>query len=341
MKYDYVIVGAGFVGLSTAFWLREHSSSAKILVVDKSGIGEGASGKNAGFLTKGSAFFYRHLVERWGEVKALEIFKFAESSLKLLDEHILSSSGLEYLETSSLTLFRENAPELPDGFGFELSPSPFSSVFSGALRSPYEFKIRSLNLLLHMHELLKEKNVDFRLNSLPPLEVGSQKTIYCLNAYTSTLLPEFKDRIQPKRAQMLRVRMSPSSVPGEELFYDPSERVYFRKEGQDKLLIGGKRLVDPRNEETLTEGNSDLIQSALETYLKSLDIKFEVMDRWSGIMGFTENELPILEDQNNRIVLGGFSGHGMGLGFHAGKVAAERVLGIKKGPLSGPFSLTF
>ena len=328
MSQDFVVMGAGFVGLSTAYWLRELAPDSKILVIDPKGIGAGASGKNAGFLTKGSAFFYQHLMNRWGEEKALEIFNFSRISLELLHQNILMASTLDYMKTSSLTLYRAQKPKLPLAFGFRDEASSFPSHFAGALRSADEFRVRSSELLEILYQNLLKKNVSFSLGKAETRTDG-KKTIFCLNAYTSQALPEYSDRIYPRRAQMLRVRLKTPNSIGQELYYDPAERVYFFREAVDQLLIGGKRLMDVKGEETFLEGNSEIIQSALETYLTSLGLDFEVMDRWSGIMGFTESELPLLEDQGSRLIIGGFSGHGMGLGFHAGKVAAELALGLK------------
>lgn len=330
MAQDFVIFGAGIAGLSTAYWLRELNPTSSILVIDKSALGKGASGKNAGFLTKGSAFFYRHLIARWGEEKALQVFQFSQASLSLLEERILLPSGVRFERSSSLTLYRDKKPELPESFHFFESESPFQN-FSGALRSPGEFKITPLAFLNSFYELLLKKNISFEFGENRESQRGRKKTIYCLNAYMGTILPQFQDKISPRRAQMLRVRLENGEKIGPELFYDPEERVYFRSEGPSQLLIGGKRLVDAKNEETLMEGNSEKIQRALEDYLGALGLRFTVMDRWSGIMGFTESELPLLEDQGERMILGGFSGHGMGLGFHSGKIAAQMCLGDKRG----------
>ena len=57
-----------------------------------------------------------------------------------------------------------------------------------------------------------------------------------------------------------------------------------------------------------------------------------MIDRWSGTMGFTEHELPLagkVKAPIETFMIGGFSGHGMGLGFHSGKDIAELVAGLK------------
>ncbi|WP_081668096.1 NAD(P)/FAD-dependent oxidoreductase [Metapseudomonas resinovorans] len=49
-KADYVVIGAGFAGLSAARRLAEHLPQARILLVDAQRIGYGASGRNSGFV---------------------------------------------------------------------------------------------------------------------------------------------------------------------------------------------------------------------------------------------------------------------------------------------------
>ncbi|WP_273857016.1 NAD(P)/FAD-dependent oxidoreductase [Photobacterium sp. GSS17] len=47
---DYVVLGAGFAGLAMARRLAEHSPYARILLIDAQRIGQGASGRNSGFV---------------------------------------------------------------------------------------------------------------------------------------------------------------------------------------------------------------------------------------------------------------------------------------------------
>ncbi|MEO1217195.1 MAG: FAD-binding oxidoreductase, partial [Bacteroidota bacterium] len=54
MKYDYIIVGGGIVGLSTAAELLERNSDLRVLVLERGLFPSGASTKNAGFACFGS-----------------------------------------------------------------------------------------------------------------------------------------------------------------------------------------------------------------------------------------------------------------------------------------------
>lgn len=48
-KYDFVIVGGGFTGMSTAYFLKEQFPDMKIAILESQVIGYGASGRNDGF----------------------------------------------------------------------------------------------------------------------------------------------------------------------------------------------------------------------------------------------------------------------------------------------------
>ena len=47
---DFVIIGAGFAGLSSARRLRQLQPSAKIVVLEAGQIAQGAAGRNSGFM---------------------------------------------------------------------------------------------------------------------------------------------------------------------------------------------------------------------------------------------------------------------------------------------------
>lgn len=50
-SYDFIVVGAGFGGVSAAFRLMENSPGSTVLLVDANAIGTGSSGRNAGFVS--------------------------------------------------------------------------------------------------------------------------------------------------------------------------------------------------------------------------------------------------------------------------------------------------
>ena len=352
---DIVILGAGYVGLSTAYWLSEYRPDLKIIILDRAHVGAGASGRNAGFLTKGSATFYKSLSKEWGHERALELYRFADESIQLVYQTILKSSPeLKFEKTTSLTLFQtpeqksawESPQFRPEDFQFEwrssneLSPT-IRDKFSGAYESTYEYKINPIQLLASLKNTLEGRKIQIVENlagfELTPDGVSTEynfikckQVVLALNGYLPQFHNVFKGLVTPRRAQMLAVELE-DDVDSQSLHYDSPQRVYWRKSSDKTLLIGGKRLLDSDGETGDFEKLSAVIQAGLESYLKDqLKVRYKVIHRWSGTMGFTEHELPILtqaEAPLDTYVIGGFSGHGMGLGFRSAQEMAELITG--------------
>lgn len=355
MTADVVIVGAGFVGLSTAYWISEYRPDLKVIVIDKSPLGSGASGRNAGFLTKGSASFYKNLSIKWGTQKALEIFKFAEQSLELVYQNVLKASPeVKFDKSNSLTLF-QNSKKVEEWHDHRFDPSEFKFIwktaeelspglrdkFVGAFENTPEYKVNPFQLLNSLKMSLEARKINITEN-LSAFEITKdgiltetntikcKKVVLALNGYLPQFHYVFQDLITPSRAQMLAVELD-EEYESTSLHYDSPYRVYWRKSVDKILLIGGMRLLDEEREKGDFDRLSPTIQSGLEEYLKeTLKIKYKVINRWTGVMGFTEHELPLVtrvEAPLDAYVVGGFSGHGMGLGFKAAQETAELLTG--------------
>jgi glycine/D-amino acid oxidase-like deaminating enzyme len=355
---DVLVVGGGFVGLSVAFWLSEFRTDLNITIIDQNRCGSGASGRNAGFLTMGSASFYKGLFESWGMDGAQAINRFARQSLELLLKNILEpNSELQFEKTSSLTLFQNLTQRLSwneknfDASKFDFHwldhsdmPKGIAGRFHGAYETGPEYKANPIELLGVIRKILTGRKVRIIENSSAfeiydegvKTETNTIKTkqvILALNGYFPQFHGAFKNVIRPCRAQMLAVEIE-GGFDCSHLYYDPPERVYWRLTQEKVLVIGGKRLLDEAAEEGDFDKLSPVIQRGLEDYLKiQLGVRYKVLNRWSGIMGFTSHELPYVEQVKaplETFIIGGFSGHGLGLGFHSAKDLAELVVGMKK-----------
>ena len=107
LNVDVVIIGAGLSGISDAYWLNKLAPYLKIMVVDKGAVGSGASGRNAGFITCGSADHFSNMTSSYGEKKATEIWKFTEDNHKLLIKELgynILLQECEYKQQGSWTL---------------------------------------------------------------------------------------------------------------------------------------------------------------------------------------------------------------------------------------------
>jgi gamma-glutamylputrescine oxidase len=352
---DVVIIGGGYVGLSTAYWISEYRPDLKIVVIDRSHLGAGASGRNAGFLTHGSATFYKTLNKEWGRDQALKLRSFAEESIQLVYQNVLKSSPeIKSEKTVSMTLFQTEEMRSawndhsfnPEDYNFtwrsadELSPG-LKGKFFGAYETGAEYKINPIQLLSSLRVTLESRKIQIIENlsafEITPDGVSTElNTIKCkqvvlaLNGYFPQFHSAFQGLITPYRAQMMAVELE-ENIDSSALHYDSPERVYWRKSQDKVLLIGGKRLLDEAGEMGDFEKISFKIHAGLESYLKDqLKVRYKVINRWSGTMGFTAHELPLItkaEAPLDAYVIGGFSGHGMGLGFRSAKEMAGLVTG--------------
>ena len=73
LNYDYIIVGSGILGLSTACEIKESFPDKEILVLERGIFPTGASTKNAGFLCFGSLTEILADIKLKGEDNAIQL----------------------------------------------------------------------------------------------------------------------------------------------------------------------------------------------------------------------------------------------------------------------------
>jgi glycine/D-amino acid oxidase-like deaminating enzyme len=361
-NYDVVIVGAGISGLSTAYWLNKEDPTLKIAIVEKHRVGFGASGRNAGFITCGSVEHFNRLISKHGLQEAVEIWKFAETNLNLLREHIIldQEKEIEFQKRGAYSLaaqdneFKElqnvaktmselnipveifNAHEVRKNLG--------ATNFVGGIKYLDDAETNPQLLLELMQNRIKADL--FEMTEAHRYEETAEGTrilktdngdfecsmiIYCLNGYSPSLHPYFADKIYPTRAQILMMEKAPPFMDGP--CYANFYLDYFRQMPNGSLLIGGFRQLEKATEVGYSDHITDVIQNALHDFVKehlpTLNDK-KVTHRWSGVMGFSRDGQPMigaLPEDNQVYFAGGYTGHGIGLAFHTGKCLVDMIFG--------------
>jgi gamma-glutamylputrescine oxidase len=338
-RTEILILGGGFVGLSAAYWITTLSPGKSVVILERDQMGAGASGKNAGFLTKGSHTFYQNLAKKFSPEFGARVFDYIDESLHLLREHVLQDDHELASRAQSRTYSLEERPGIGN-FTWSREASAFQGSFKGSWLAQGELRVHPMKLLRKLRELLESRGVKI-LESVEAFDLGTDRVetnrgpilfdqvLLALNAYSPRFHAPFRDLIAPKRAQMLSVKLR-HKISLTDLCYDPAERVYWRMTDPEHLIIGGKRLMDEVEENSDFEKINPKVQRALEDYLRSqLGLTFDVHHRWAGIMGFTQTELPMIQTSFHPgcFVAAGFSGHGMGMGFHAAREISQMILG--------------
>src|SRR5690625_2380547 len=85
-RSDVIIIGGGFTGLSTAYYLSK--MGVDVSVIEKQCVGWGASGRNAGMLTTGYKKSIQTLAKQGRMEQAEELLKMSVDCIELVDEII-------------------------------------------------------------------------------------------------------------------------------------------------------------------------------------------------------------------------------------------------------------
>jgi hypothetical protein len=106
-ELDFLVIGAGIVGSSTALHLRKDYPTAKILVVERNFLPAGASTKNAGFACFGSVTELIDDLSKMSENEVWETVSNRWEGLQYLRE-IIGDTNLDFQGLGSWDLIRND-----------------------------------------------------------------------------------------------------------------------------------------------------------------------------------------------------------------------------------------
>ncbi len=362
IEADVCIVGGGVSGLSTAYWLNQEIPNLKIVILEKGELGSGATGRNAGFITCGSVEHFNRMVSKHGEEKAIEIWQFAETNMNLLKEEIfkkgqtpksfrqqgafsLAAQDSEFQELQQVAkLMSQNKIPVEILQQTEIESRLGAIGFCGGIKYLKDGEVDPIELLnaikQQVHAEIFENCEVSRVESIvgglrkvfaQAVEVECTLVIYCTNGYSSALDEYFEDKIYPTRGQIMVFEPVTPFMEGP--CYANFYLDYFRQLHDGSLLIGGFRQLEADTEKGFSEHTTEKIQQALHDFVRKHLPKFQnskISHRWAGVMGFSADGEPMigsLPTDNQVFFCGGFTGHGIGMAFHAGKSLVDLIHG--------------
>lgn len=356
VNYQYIIVGAGITGLSTACAIKEKNPKASVLVIDKGILPTGASTKNAGFACIGSYTENWADYERLGEGEFLQLIEDRWTGLYLLrkrlgDEHIeyinhggfelmMNENGAEGDKVTKLNelltpLFNKQVfyivPQFINQFGFN------ADIVSDMVFNPFEGQIdtgKMMNTLLNYAGILQVRVITgtdvkhiedtptgakvYCENNGQQIAFHAEQVAICTNAFTNHFLPD--EEITPGRGQVL------CTAPIKDLkftgtFHFNEGYYYFRNYG-NRVIFGGGRNIDFETETTTQLELNQRIQNQLNYFLDEMilpNTPYIIEQQWSGIMAFNKQKTPLVKRVNQHVVVGARL-NGMGVAL-ASKIA--------------------
>lgn len=355
---DFLIIGAGIVGYSTAIHLRKQHPKSKILVIERGYLPSGASSKNAGFACFGSATELTEDLSKFDDSTVWETVKMRWEGLNYLrsligDESLkLQINGSWDLITSSDIKLRDQTASKLEYFNKQLNDiTGESNVYSidsnthqkfgfasidTSFRNRLEGQIDTASMNKAFYRLTMEQDImtlfgiealDIQSNTVSTNlgEIHAKAIAICTNGFAKQLIPN--EDIAPARAQVL-ITKPIENLPFEGTFHYQMGYYYFRNI-DNRILFGGGRNLDFKAEETTEFKTTELIQKKLESLLKEVILPstpFEIEHRWTGVMGVGNTKKPIIQHiQDNTYCGVRLGGMGVAIGTLVGKNLAEII----------------
>ncbi len=362
-KFDVVVLGSGIVGLTAALHLREQlGEQARIAVVERGALPEGASTKNAGFACFGSL---TELIDDFTRMTENEVFALVEKrwrGLQRLRQRIGDVrmryeplGGYEIFKTTEggifedcknrIAYFNEQIGKITNQantYQIKNNSFGFQQVLPQVIWNSAEGQIHTGETMRHLLALVKSNNI-FIFNGLNVLKIEDETHCVCLhteggdlwtqklivanNGFARRLMPDLE--VVPARNQVL-VTKPLQNLPFKGSFHYDKGYFYFRNIGENRILFGGGRNLDIEAEATDEFGLTQKIQDALLAILQNIILpteKAEVAMWWSGIMGVGSVKKPIIQHVSPNVVVAvRMGGMGVAIGSLVGEEAAHLLL---------------
>ncbi|KAH7420077.1 FAD dependent oxidoreductase-like protein [Cadophora sp. MPI-SDFR-AT-0126] len=398
---DLVIVGSGLSGTSAAHFVREDEvgKNIKVVMLEAREACWGATGRNGGHC---QPFIYGNPPDVGAfEMRNYQHLKSFIATNNIPCDWRTLSVAHAYMDLSmfqhSLSIFEDLSKENPSYSDLVSVITPESTnpsladlripTAAGAFLQKHAASVWPYKLVSWMLEKLLEGNgkreAKFNLQTntavthlqkaadgswivhTPRGMIATKKVLLTTNAYTSHLLPEFRDLIVPVRGEMSSLIPPPTMQPGNDE-NPPFEYSYgFIGNGKQnrhqddyliqrpyskdvssggELMFGGGRSYAAKAGLGVSDDSSIDLPAA--EYLRKeitviVDIKSQEKElkatyEWSGIMGYSRDDRPWVGELTEELGLGGgkglfvcagFTGHGMPNTCLSGKAAVDLMLG--------------
>jgi len=355
---DFTIVGSGIVGLNTAMSLSTRFPQAKVLILEKGTLPQGASTKNAGFACFGSISEVLSDLKTHSEKEVYELVQKRFDGIKLLRQN-LGDSAIDFKQLGGHELFLEKQVQLFEecdektasinkllqpifnAEAFRRTPNTFcfNGVNEHYITNTFEAQIDTGKMMASLLKNVRQRGVRI-LNAVAvesfadngasvkiktnQFEFTSKKLLLATNGFAKELVGE---DVHPARAQVLITKPIENLRIKGTFHFD--EGYYYFRNIDDRILFGGGRNLDFETEETAEFGQTVVVQNNLKSLLHETvlpNTPFELDSNWSGIMGIGSKKRPIVKQLSSNVFCGiRLGGMGIAIGSSVGNELAELV----------------
>lgn len=359
MQCDVCVVGAGFMGLSTAYHLALRGYD--VILLDAQRVGFGASGRNGGQVSMGQRLDQDDIEDLVGKEHAHRMWDIGAQAVRLvrdfteMDEVDTDfNAGIVHTVHKKKFLDHNKAyvDHLAEHYGYDQltvldtehcralvnSPAYFGGTLdmgSGHI-DPFQLVLGLARLCsAHGVRIFEQSRVS-RIHKTDPAVVNTDDAnitarfvVMGCNGYLGDIDKTVSRKVMPINNYIVSTRpMTPEqqeTILKNNVAVADSKFVvnYFRFSEDHRLLFGGTESYGYRFPKDIA---ASVRKPLAQIFPQLRDV--EIDHAWGGTLGITMNRLPHYERlAGNVLSLSGFSGSGVALATLSGQIAAETISG--------------
>ncbi|MGD8189272.1 NAD(P)/FAD-dependent oxidoreductase [Brevibacillus ginsengisoli] len=357
IETDVVIVGAGFTGISSAYFLSKKGISA--VVLEQETVGWGATGRNGGMMNTGYKPSAEGMIARWGLEDARKLDQIAIDSIHLVDElvkeHTIDCSirhcGHIVLTKNpkSMNRLRNEVGAMQKYFGREvrivegneLQNEIGSNYYKLGMVDSQSYGFHPLNYALGLADAAESLGAKFyeksKVTSIKRTGetvtvltdkgvVKAKEVIVATDGYSSRISKELDQGVIPVASYVIATEpldedLIKRLIPNNRMLFDTTKMTnYFRITPDSRMLYGGSGVRHDRGHKYFPE----LHQKMLMVFPQLAPYKIDY--RWSGLIGVTKDFFPVIgKMEDGSYFATGYCGHGGSQSTLLGKILADCI----------------
>jgi glycine/D-amino acid oxidase-like deaminating enzyme len=362
-RADVAIVGAGFTGLSAAIHLAR--KGAKVAVLEKETVGWGASGRNGGMATTGLAIGFTTALARYGEPTAGTLFRAYNQAIDTVEKLVVDESiDCDFARTGKLNLackpshyerYVRAHEALADRLGYQTLLVPRAEIraeigsdyYHGAMVDPLgaglhvgKFARGLARSAARLGVSIHEKTPVTRVRrtgghahelSTPKGTLRAEQVLVATSGYTGSAFPWLRRRIVPIGSfiivtEPLNQELVDELMPTRRMASDSKNLLYyFRITPDNRMLFGGRARFAVSSPSSDRKSGQILRRAMVSVFPQLAAARVDYC--WGGLVDMSLDQMVHAGEHNGLFYSLGYSGHGVQMSTHMGRVMAEVMSG--------------
>jgi glycine/D-amino acid oxidase-like deaminating enzyme len=363
-EVDVAVIGGGYTGLAAA--RAAARGGARVAVLERSVIGDGASSRNGGMVLPGFKADLGRVIRRHGRATARALFQESLDAIRFVGQLVADERiGCDWRPSGHLTLaakpahltsLRTEQQLLAREFGHqttllgatEIRSEIGSNCYAGGLLDPAAAALQPAALVRGLAlatcragaTLLEQVEVQAIEGDSGALRletnrgsVRARQVVVATNGYHGRLVPWLASRIVPVGSFIiatgpLAAGLRTRLIPHNRTLSDTWNLLhYFRFSPDGRMVFGGRAGLTPG----AVRRSAGLLRRAMVRVFPELS-DTPVEYTWGGTLGFTLDQLPHVGVRHGIAYALGYCGHGVALSTWLGDRLGRALLGAGPWP---------